>query len=114
MAPFQTKSRGLLRREVQEAGASSSDETTILGMSPTTLAGVAIAICGILVFIGWYLYRKFSTKYRATRNFVHTAKDAHKEIRGISGNGERKRDNAKTVAGEGVKVIEAYGKVARP
>lgn len=114
MAPFQTKSRGLLRREVQEAGTSSSDDTTILGMSPTTLAGVAIALCGALALIGWYLYRRFSRKYRAARNLVHTAKDAHKEIKGISGNRASTSANAKTVGGQAVKVGKAYREVVKP
>lgn len=112
MAPSLPNSTGLIRREAQEA--ESSDDATILGMTPTTLAGVAIAICVILALIGWIIYRKVTRKYRAARNLVHTAKDAHKDIKGMSGNGEKKRNNAKTVAGHAVKMGQAYSEMARP
>jgi hypothetical protein len=112
MAPIHSDAASLRRREVQEA--ESSEDATILGMTPTTLAGVAIAACAILALIGWVIYRKVSRKYKAARNLVHKAKDAHKEIKAIPGNGESKRNNAKMVAEHATEVAKAYGEVKKP
>ncbi|KAJ9111521.1 hypothetical protein QFC20_002493 [Naganishia adeliensis] len=117
MAPFRTTSASaatLNRRVDPTPQPETSDDATILGMTPTTLAGVAIVACLILALAGWLIYRKVTKKFRGARNLANTLNTAQKDFRGIPGNGKSKVVNLKEVAGHGASVGKAYKEVARP
>lgn len=78
MAPLQGSSSAVTldKRVDQAPEPETSDDATILGMTPTTLAGVAIVACLILALAGWLIYRKVTKKVRAARILAKTLNGA--------------------------------------